>query len=131
MIALPLPPSVNMMFINARNATGRGRFPSPTYKAWKKKAAELLTLQSWDMPAPPYGVTIRVNINHQSDLDNRIKPLIDLLVKHGILTGDQWVNALHVYRDRTIDGCTVEFFDPDCITIGESANRVLAGLVVE
>lgn len=56
---------------------------------------------------------------------------MDFLVAHNVISGDQWVNALHVYRDRTIDGCTVEFFDPDCITIGEAAIRVLSGLVVE
>lgn len=129
MIALPLPPSTNNMFINARG--GKGRFLSPVYKAWRKSAAKALTLQSWDMPAPPYGVTIRVNVNHQSDIDNRVKACLDLLVEHKVLTGDQWVNALHVYRDRTIEGCTVEFFDPDCITIGAAANRVLTGLTVE
>lgn len=129
MIALPLPPSTNNMFINAKN--GNGRFLSPVYKAWRKCAAKHLTLQSWDMPTPPYGVTIRVNVNHQSDIDNRTKAVLDLLVEHKVLTGDQWVNALHVYRDRTIEGCTVEFFDPDCVTIGQAANRVLAGVTVE
>jgi Holliday junction resolvase RusA-like endonuclease len=129
MIALPLPPSTNNMFINAKN--GKGRFLSPAYKAWRKSAAEALDICAWDMPAPPYGVTIRVNVNHQSDIDNRTKAVLDLLVEHKVLTGDQWVNALHVYRDRTIEGCTVEFFDPDCITIGAAANRVLSGLVVE
>jgi Holliday junction resolvase RusA-like endonuclease len=126
MICLPLPPSLNNAFINSP----RGRYSSPAYKAWQFLAAERLTLQSWDMPSPPYGVTIRVNINHKSDIDNRVKPVLDLLVKHGVLTGDQWVNAIHVYRDRTVDGCTVEFFDPDCVTIGEAANRVLSNLEV-
>lgn len=129
MIVLPLPPSTNNLFINARN--GRGRILSPDYKAWRKLAAKALTLQSWDMPGRPYGVTIRVNINHCRDLDNSTKAVLDLLVEHKVIDGDQWVNALHVYRDRTIEGCTVEFFDPDCITIGEAANRVLSGLAVE
>lgn len=129
MIALPLPPSTNNMFINAKN--GKGRFLSRAYKAWRKSAAKALDIHAWDMPAPPYGVTIRVNVNHQSDIDNRTKAVLDLLVEHKVLTGDQWVNALHVYRDRTIEGCTVEFFDPDCVTIGQAANRVLAGMTVE
>jgi len=126
MICLPLPPSLNNAFFNR----ARGRTRSPDYKAWQEAAGKRLTLQSWDMPSPPYGVTIRVNINHKSDIDNRVKPVLDLLVKHGVLTGDQWVNAIHVYRDRTVDGCTVEFFDPDCVTIGEAANRVLSNLEV-
>lgn len=129
MIILPVPPSTNNLFINARN--GRGRILSPDYKAWRKLAAKALTLQSWEMPGRPYGVTIRVNINHRRDLDNSTKAILDLLVEHKVIDGDQWVNALHVYRDRTVYGCTVEFFDPDCVTIGEAANRVLSGLVVE
>lgn len=128
MIALPLPPSLNNAFVNRKD--GKGRYRSSDYKAWQDRAAERLTLQSWDMPQPPYGVTIRVNIDHRSDIDNRVKPVLDLLVKHGVLTGDQWVNALHVYRDRTVEGCTVEFSDPDCMTIGQAANRILAGLAV-
>jgi len=128
MISLPLPPSLNNVFINRPD--GKGRWPSRDYQRWRREAAQSLTLQSWDMPDQPYGVTIRVNIDHRSDIDNRVKPVLDLLVKHGVLTGDQWVNALHVYRDRTIDGCTVEFFDPNVSTIGQAANRVIAGLAV-
>ena len=131
MICLPIPPSVNELYRKAAFKGGKGRTVTPKYAAWREEAGLRLNLAAWDTPAPPYGIKIRMNINHNSDIDNRIKPLLDLLVKHGVLTGDQWVNALHVYRDRTIDGCIVEFFDTDCITIGEAANRVLAGLVVE
>jgi len=128
MIALPLPPSTNNMFINARN--GKGRVISPTYRSWRKTAAKALTLSSWDMPARPYAITIRVNVNHQSDIDNRTKAVLDLLVEHKVIDGDQWVNALHVYRDRSVDGCTVEFGDPHVTTIGEAANHVLAGMII-
>lgn len=131
MISLPLPPSVNELYRHAAFKGGRGRTVTPKYAAWRERAGECLNLSAWDMPKPPYGVTIRVNVDHRSDVDNRAKAVLDLLVKHGVLTGDQWVNALHVYRDRTIEGCTVEFFDPDCVTIGQAANRVLAGVTVE
>jgi len=129
-IHLPLPPSVNALYRKAAFKGGRGRTVTPEYAAWREEAGLRLNLAAWDMPKPPYGVTIRLNLNHNSDIDNRCKAVLDLLVKHGVLTGDQWVNALHVYRDRTIEGCTVEFFDPDCITIGEAANRVLSKLEV-
>lgn len=128
MIALPLPPSLNNAFTN--RSDGQGRRVSKEYARWRREAAQMLTIQRHEMPEQPYGVTIRVNIDHRSDIDNRVKPVLDLLVKHGVLTGDQWVNALHVYRDRTVDGCTVEFFDPTAITLGEAASRVLAGLAV-
>lgn len=128
MITLPLPPSVNSMF---RNVPGVGRVRTSDYKSWERKASAALTFASWEMPGRPYTVTLRFNVNHQSDIDNRVKPVLDLLVRHKVIDGDQWVNALHVYRDRSIEGCTVEFGDPHCTTIGEAANHVLSGLVVE
>lgn len=105
MIKLPLPPSVNAMY---RNVPKVGRVKTEAYKRWQKEAMASLTFQAWDMAEPPYKVTIRLNVDHKSDIDNRVKPILDLLVKHGILTGDQWVNELHVYRDRTVEQCEVE-----------------------
>ena len=128
MIALPLPPSVNAMY---RNVPGVGRVKTSDYKAWERKACAALTFASWDMPGRPYNVTLRFNVNHQSDIDNRVKPVLDLLVKHKVIDGDQWVNALHIYRDRNIEGCVVEFGEPHFCTIGEAANRVLAKVIVE
>lgn len=128
MLILPLPPSLNNAFVNAPD--GKGRWPSRDYSRWRKAAGQALTLQAWDMPSKPYAITIRLNIDHRSDIDNRVKPVLDLLVKHGVLAGDQWVNELHVYRDRSIPGCTVEFGDPHVSTISEAANRVLGRLVV-
>lgn len=105
-ISLPVPPSVNAMY---RNVPKVGRVKTQSYKAWEKLAAQHLTLAACDVPEAPYDITIRVNVNHQSDIDNRVKPILDFLVKHKVITGDQWVNVLRVYRDRTVEGCTVSF----------------------
>lgn len=105
---LPLPPSTNMMFINSSNKTGKGRFPSPAYKAWKKEAAKVLERYSVDTIPQPYGVHIRVNINHQGDIANREKATCDALVAAKIITGDQWINRLIIERDRTVRECSVE-----------------------
>lgn len=106
MIELPLPPSLNTMF---RNVPGVGRVKTGDYKTWQKRASTALTFAAWDVPAKPYIITIRLNIDHRSDVDNRVKPVLDLLVRHGVIEGDQWVNELHVYRDRTVEACTVAF----------------------
>lgn len=106
MIQLPLPPSTNNLFINL---PGRGRVRSGAYKAWEKRARTALTFASWDMPARPYAITIRLNMDHRGDIDNRTKAVLDLLVKHKVIDGDQWVNELHVYRDRSVPECTVTF----------------------
>jgi Holliday junction resolvase RusA-like endonuclease len=104
MIELPLPPSTNNLFINL---PGKGRVRSGAYKAWERQASASLTFASWDMPTKPYTVTIRLNMDHRGDIDNRVKAVLDLLVRHGVLEGDQWVNELHVYRDRTVAACQV------------------------
>lgn len=108
-ISLPMPPSTNMMFINSPNASGKGRFPSPGYKAWKKRAAETLARYA-ALPKleKPYGVHIRLNLNHQGDIANREKACCDALVSAGIIVGDQWINTLRIDRDRTVTECEVE-----------------------
>lgn len=98
-----------MMFINSRNGSGKGRFPSPAYKAWKKEAAAILSRYvSLPQLAKPYGVHIRLNLNHQSDIANREKALCDALVTAKIITDDCWVNKIIIERDRTVEGAVVE-----------------------
>lgn len=113
MADLPMPPSTNMMFVNSPNSKGKGRFPSPAYKAWKKTAGKIL-LDAWeaaDKPiiGKPYAIHISLNVNHQSDIFNREKALTDLLVaKIPGFPDDCWIDRGVVERDRTIDGARVE-----------------------
>ena len=98
-----------MMFINSPNASGKGRFPSGAYKAWKKQAAEIFE-RYVGLPKleKPYAVHIMLNLNHQGDIANREKAVCDALVTAGIIVGDQWINTLRIDRDRTVEGCRVE-----------------------
>jgi hypothetical protein len=104
---LPMPPSANMMFINSRNATGRGRFPSPEYKRWKREARATL-LDQWEMAGKPqvtkpYAVHIQLNVDHKSDIANREKAITDLLVQTiPDFPGDQWVNRMLIERNRDV-----------------------------
>lgn len=110
---LPLPPSSNMMFINSPNLKGKGRFPSPAYKRWKKEAGRQL-LEAWnaaDRPiiGKPYAVHIELNVNHQGDIANREKAITDLLVATiPDFPGDQWVNRMLIERNREIEAARVE-----------------------
>lgn len=112
-VDLPLPPSTNMMFINSPNSTGKGRFPSPAYKAWKKVAGDIV-VKAWNEQfqpeiGKPYAVHIKLNVNHQSDIANREKALTDMLVATiPGFPGDQWVDRMLIERDRTIDAARVE-----------------------
>jgi Holliday junction resolvase RusA-like endonuclease len=85
-IALPWPPSVNNLYINA----GRKRVRSPAYRKWQEEAG-------WKLQASrPHkfdgAVEVTLDLcppdNRRSDADNRNKAVLDLLVSHGVIKGD-------------------------------------------
>lgn len=83
--ALPTPPAVNNLFVNA--AKGRGRFPSARYARWRKAAAAALGRVS---PISKR-VDVRIAVNEgasRADLDNLAKAPLDLLVWMKVLGGD-------------------------------------------
>lgn len=105
-ILLPMPPSTNNLFatVNGRRVITR------PYNMWRKVAYELLRLFKEKPLEKPYGVHIRLNLDHKSDIDNRVKPILDALVASETICGDQWVNTIRVDRDRTVKvgSCQVE-----------------------
>lgn len=115
LLDLAMPPSTNALFVEAagrKRGSGRQRVKTPLYKGWLRGAA--LQLQAGmsamgarcDPAEPPFaenfGLWIRLNLNHQGDITNRIKALEDLLVSSGATIGDQWNDRALVERDRTI-----------------------------
>jgi Holliday junction resolvase RusA-like endonuclease len=95
-LSLPLPPSVNNLFVNRKD--GKGRFTSPRYAAWKKAAGLELLVQR---PGRVWG-NYEVNITFpktRADGDNLVKPILDLLVTHQITDDDakcqdcRWVKS--------------------------------------
>lgn len=135
-VDLPLPPSVNQLFVEAnvgKNGRRSGRAISPKYRQWKK-AAEGIVRDAWlEQGQPlidkPYHVHIRLNVNHQSDIANREKAITDLLV--ATIPGfpdDCWINRLVVERDRTVSGASVEVMSlpSDARPIGEIIKPIMA-----
>lgn len=114
---LPLPTSVNGLFVESpsRKAHGKGkpRVKTREYKAWIDAAGWALKPQLQAQGAaiqpdtPTFGrhwaLWIRLNVDHQGDVTNRIKALEDLLVAWKITVGDQWNDRCVVERDRTLD----------------------------
>lgn len=99
-LILPLPPSANSLFIQC----GRKRVLSSDYRAWRLIAGTQLVQQ---MPAGarqrpavagPVSVDIALPLKMRGDIDNRIKPLLDLLVEHDVMPDDHHVHALSVAR---------------------------------
>lgn len=92
-VTIPAPPSTNGLFANPRSK-GR-RFKTAGYKDWIAEAGRKLKDQR---PAPvPGRVILVVNIERQSalsDIDNRAKALLDLLVAHRVISDDRFVTAI-------------------------------------
>jgi len=117
-ISLPIPPSLNSMFANVIIRGKQRRVKSKEYAAWKALVAPTLD-RRWKVARPiakPYGVCIRINLNHKSDIDNRVKPILDALVNAQIIVGDQYVNDCRIIRDMSVEACEVDIW-----SMGEGA----------
>jgi len=76
-LTLPLPPSVNHAW---QNVPGKGRVRSPEYRRWHKLAFDELCLQKPGKIVGEFCAVINCGkINRRADIDNRIKPLLDLI----------------------------------------------------
>ncbi len=86
---LPYPPTTNHLFANK---PGGGRFASKAYQTWIRAAEGEL----WTQPRKPvHGpVQIRIALAEpretavRQDLDNRLKALLDFLVRYELIDGD-------------------------------------------
>jgi len=85
-IMLPFPPSANAMFTNRRG----GRARTKAYDMWINDAGTQLLTQRPKRHTGPVTVAITVGLpdKRNRDLDNLLKPLLDLLVKHQIIQDD-------------------------------------------
>lgn len=91
-LLLPIPPSVNGMWINI---PGRGRARSKDYRRWKTAAGWELMLQKPKKIVGPYEVRILIGRkSRRADIDNRIKGLVDLLVEHGVVEDDRHMQSV-------------------------------------
>ncbi|MCC6194598.1 MAG: RusA family crossover junction endodeoxyribonuclease [Burkholderiales bacterium] len=86
-LVLDVPPSLNNAFLNV---AGRGRILSPRYRAWQADAHRSVIAQHVGprLVAPPYTVTLSMPVKLRGDLDNRIKGVLDLMKKAGVMTDD-------------------------------------------
>jgi Holliday junction resolvase RusA-like endonuclease len=109
-IELPIPPSLNNAFVEFKRNGKTARVKSAEYGRWQADAIKQLQVYAVAPLVRPYAVHIRVNIDHKSDVDNRVKPVLDALVKAGVICGDQWVDDCRITRDRSVQGCEVELW---------------------
>lgn len=96
-VELPIPPSSNNMFTNLRRG---GRIKSREYKAWRDIAVadiheRLCRVRPYVPIDQPCDVAIELpRPNKNSDVDNRIKAVLDALQHGGAIANDKCVEAV-------------------------------------
>lgn len=105
-LSLPMcPPSLNNIFVNGR----KGRFKSAEYREWQTRACLHLRKQNGWHVAGPIRVTLTFNEKQtRSDLDNIIKPVLDLLMAAGRISDDRNVRRLEAEFSPSITGTLIE-----------------------
>lgn len=103
---LPMPPSVNGLYFNV---PGRGRVPSGNYQRWKDAADAALWTQKRAPIVGPVAVTVTLQAKGRFDLDNKVKAVLDFLVRHALIADDNWdvVRRVTVQLGE-IEGCQVD-----------------------
>jgi Holliday junction resolvase RusA-like endonuclease len=106
-IDLPFPPSVHGLY---RGGRWKGDI-SPEYKAWRDHSGLMLNRQS----VRPFGGPVRIFArlvspdDRKRDSDNYAKAILDLLVAHGVIAGDDKNIVRSHYVEWADEGpaCTV------------------------
>jgi len=104
---LPLPPSINSYFRMGRGPKGRAAYQK--FKAWKEAAGWDINRQRIGQVTTggmPGNVAVHILFERTSDIDNRIKPLLDLLQEMAVFANDRQIVDLHA-QFSDITGCIV------------------------
>ena len=99
-LILPLPPSVNSYW----GFAGSRRFLTLAAREFKKEVAHIASQQHINFGDKRLSLTVTLHFKdrRKSDIDNRIKSLLDALVQAGLFDDDSQVDELHVYRGEII-----------------------------
>lgn len=90
-LLLPMPPSANRLWRNNRL--------SPDYRAWKETAGWEAKAQLVGVPPIKGAFSVKIEIDPgRKDLDNMVKPLLDLCQSVGAIANDKHLMELHAYR---------------------------------
>ena len=95
-LILPLPPSVNSYW----GFAGSRRFLTLAAREFKKEVAHIVSQQSVIFGDKRLSLTAILHFKdrRKSDIDNRIKSLLDALVQAGLFDDDSQIDELHIFR---------------------------------
>jgi crossover junction endodeoxyribonuclease RusA len=110
-VDLPYPPSANSIWRSKRNKYGKPAiFRSKAYEAWKRECMTLLMVQRPGTLRGPFFATITLGVHKRrsnSDADNRIKPMMDLLQAAEVIENDKFAERVTVQWGEAPEGCRV------------------------
>lgn len=103
-LTLPLPPSVNELFVYVNGYGGKPRrVTANVYKAWQEAAAwSIKTQRLPSLDADRFAVTIRVPAKMRGDVDNRLKAVLDALVSNRLTPDDRYAWRVSIERDAAV-----------------------------
>jgi len=110
-LTLPIPPSVNQAYVNVPK---RGRVASKELKEWKAAAGWQIKTQPRAQFAGPFTIRLLLPKDMRGDVDNRLKPVLDLLVSLSITPDDRFAKSVSSERFPDIA-------PNECVVIVESA----------
>ena len=101
LLDVPVPPSANNLYRNVRR---RGRVRTAEYSSWLQAAQLVIQSQvtraiAARRPTDFFGINLIARINHRRDLDNLVKPTLDLLRRLGLVPDDRWCNRIIARRN--------------------------------
>lgn len=103
--SLPYPPSVNGLFFNAT----KGRRKTAAYREWLEAAGWQIAEQGRQRIRGHVSISVALvkPDKKRRDLDNLLKPVIDLLVEMGVIDDDSLVQRISVQWVSEGPGCAV------------------------
>lgn len=117
---LKIPPSANELYLLSQKPRGK-RFKTAKYTNWLKKTGWECLVQlkgQNEMRVPDdvtFQITIYAKIDRKRDLDNIIKPILDLFQNIGIITDDRCCDIINCERKSSYDHaekntCSIQFW---------------------
>lgn len=110
-ITLPLPPSLNNLYKNA----GKRRVCTVEYDDWKFRAGFAAKKAGRSPITGGYVVYLGLPKNMRGDIDNRFKPVLDLLVRMSITPDDRHCQGVMAWRHDCIDSAQCEVLIDECV----------------
>lgn len=93
---LPMPPSVNALFANVK---GKGRVKTAAYRKWREQAGwDVIAQGRPNQPVGKYEMELALKRPRAGcDIDNRIKPVADLLQEQRVIQDDKHCTRITVW----------------------------------